>query len=94
MVEDQHWFAGNAHEEEKARFDRVGELAGEIAIAHPTFQPDVPGERETTPEVSVQRGMPPTGADIVAAEAPAAGERTWPELGDICRELEAGLALA
>lgn len=91
---DQDWFAGNAHEDEKARFDRVGELAREIAAAYPTFRPGVPGERETTPEVSVQQGTPPTAGDIVAAEAPGAGERAWPELGDICRELEAGLAPA
>ncbi|MFJ8749080.1 hypothetical protein ACIREO_07070 [Streptomyces sp. NPDC102441] len=91
---DQDWFAGNPHEEEKARFDRVGELARKIAATYPTFQPGMPGERETTPEDSAQRGMPPTAADIVAAEAPGAGERAWPELGEICRELEAGLALA
>ncbi|MEV0041908.1 hypothetical protein AB0H70_39165, partial [Streptomyces sp. NPDC050804] len=91
---DQDWFAGNAGEEEKARFDRVGERAREIAAAYPTFQPGMPGERGTTPEDSAHRGMPSTAADIVAAEAPGAGEGAGPEPDEICRELESGLALA
>ncbi|MGV9320214.1 hypothetical protein [Streptomyces sp. NPDC003660] len=90
----QDWFAGNADEEEKARFDRVGELAREIATAHPAFQPGMPEERETTPEDTAHQGMPPTAVDIVAAEAIGAGDGVRLEPDEICRELESGLAVA
>lgn len=91
---DQDWFAGSADEDEKARFDRVGELAREIVAAYPTFQPGVPGERGTTPEANAHRRTPRTAVDTVPAEAPGAGEGAGPEPGDMCRELGAGLARA
>ncbi|MFJ3662610.1 hypothetical protein ACIPPM_19365 [Streptomyces sp. NPDC090119] len=93
---DQDWFAGNADEDEKSRFGRVGELAREIADAYPAFQPGMPEERGATSEETTHRGVPPTAADIVAAEASGTAHEAElaPEPDEICRELESGLALA
>ncbi|MEU7346558.1 hypothetical protein ABZ778_22095 [Streptomyces bacillaris] len=91
---DQDWFAGDADEDEKARLDRVGELAREIVAAYPTFRPGMPGERGTAPEGGAHRGTPPTAVDTVPAEEPGADEGAGPEPDEMCRELETGLALA
>ncbi|MFB6906732.1 hypothetical protein ACFCWB_20940 [Streptomyces bacillaris] len=91
---DQDWFAGDADEDEKARLDRVGELAREIVAAYPTFRPGMPGERGTAPEDGAHRGTPLTAVDIVPAEEPGADEGAGPEPDEMCRELETGLALA
>lgn len=92
---DHDWFAGNADEDEKARFDKVGQLAREIAAAYPNFEPGMPGERGTTPEDGTHPGgIPQAAVDTVPAEAAGAGKGAGPEPDELCRELESGLALA